>query len=67
MIDVIFLFLGFVLFLLIFVFLIRDVKSYEEEHNTDFKSTVLPKNSQYALMFSLLSLVLAVVNSLFYV
>ncbi len=67
MIDIIFLILDFVLFLLAFTFLIRDVKSYEKEQTTDFKSTVLPKHSQYAIMLGLLALVLAVINSLFYI
>lgn len=66
MIDIIFLILDFILFLLAFIFLIRDVKSYEKEQTADFKSTVLPKQSQYAFMFGLLALVLAVVNSLWY-
>ena len=67
MIDIIFLFLDLILFLLSFVFLIGDAKSYEGEETREFKSKVLPKHSQYALMFGLLALVLAVVNSLFYV
>ena len=67
MLDIIFLLADFALFLLSFIFLIRDVKSYEEEKNTDFKSTVLPKNSQFAIMFGLLALIVAVINSLFYV
>ena len=67
MIDIIFLILDFVLFLLAFTFLIRDVKSYEKEQTIDFKSTVLPKHSQYAIMFGLLALILAVINSLFYI
>ncbi len=67
MIDIILLFLDLTLFLLSFVYLIRDAKSYEGEETSEFKSNVLPKHSQYALMFGLLALVLAVVNSLFYV
>ena len=67
MLDIIFLLADFALFLLSFIFLIRDVKSYEEEKNIDFKSTVLPKNSQFAIMFGLLALILAVINSLLYV
>ncbi len=67
MIDIILLLLDFSLFLLALIFLMRDFKSYENEQAKDFKSTVLPKHSQFALMFGLLALVLAVVNSLFYV
>jgi len=67
MIDIIFLILDFSLFLLSLIFLMRDVKSYEKEQSTDFKPTVLPKHSQLALLFGLLALILAVINSLFYV
>lgn len=66
MIDLILLFLGFIFFLLTFAFLLLDIKNYEAEKNSGFKSTVLSKHSQYALMFGLLALMLAVINSLFY-
>ncbi len=66
MFDIILLFLGFIFFLLTFAFLIVDIKSYETEQNQDFKSTVLSKHSQYALLLGLLALVVAVLNSLFY-
>lgn len=66
MIDLILLSLGFIFFLLTFAFLLLDIKNYETEKNSGFKSTVLSKHSQYALMFGLLALMLAVINSLFY-
>ncbi len=67
MIDIILLFVGVFFFLLTFVFLLLDIKNYEAEKNSGFKSNLLSKHSQYALLFGLLALVIAVLNSLFYV
>ena len=67
MFELILLFVDLIFFLLAFAFLIIDFKNYEAEQNHGFKSTVLSKHSQYALLFGLLALVLAVLNSLFYV
>lgn len=67
MFDLILLFIDVILFVFSFVFVIIDIKSYEGEKNEALKGTFIPKHSQYALLFGLLALILAVFNSLFYV
>ncbi len=67
MLNLIFLFVDFTLFILSFVFIIVDLKSYKEEKNEELKGTIIPKRSKYALLFGLLALVLAVIISLGYV
>ena len=66
MLDVIFTFLCFIFFLLTFAFIMLDSKSYEAEKNSGFEATILSKNSKYSLLFGLLALLFAVINSLFY-
>ena len=67
MLNLIFLFLDFALFILSFVFVILDLNSYKQEKNEEQKGTVIPKRSRFALLFGLLALVLAVIISLGYV
>ena len=67
MFNLILLFIDFTLFILSFVFIVLDLKSYKEEKNVELKGTVLPKRSKYALLFGLLALILAVIISLGYV
>jgi len=66
MFNLILLSIDIILFILSFVYLILDLKSFQEEKNEDLKSTVLPKKSRFALLFGLLALVLAVFISLGY-
>ena len=66
MINLIFLFIDFTLFILSIVFIILDIKSYKLEKNEEQKGTVIPKRSKFALLFGLLALVLAVIISLGY-
>lgn len=67
MFDLILLFLDVALFISSFVFVILDVKSYIGEKNEALKGTFIPKQSRYALLFGLLAVIIAVLNSLFYV
>ncbi|NVM35887.1 MAG: hypothetical protein HWN81_09845 [Candidatus Lokiarchaeota archaeon] len=67
MFEIILLFIDVALFVSSFVFVILDIKSYEGEKNEALKGTFIPKQSRYALLFGLLALILAVLNSLFYV
>ncbi|MFX1280074.1 MAG: hypothetical protein ACFFA3_11700 [Promethearchaeota archaeon] len=66
MITLILLFLDIALFLLSFVYLILDMKNYENNRYEDLKANKLPKFSSRAFSFSLLALVVAVINSLAY-
>ena len=67
MFDLILLSINFALFVSSFIFVIIDFKSYVGEKNEALKGTFIPKRSRYALLFGLLALILAVLNSLFYV
>jgi len=67
MFDLILLFIDVGLFVSSFVFVILDIKSYIGEKNETLKGTFIPKQSRYALLFGLLALIIAVLNSLFYV
>ncbi len=67
MFDLILLFIDVALFVSSFVFVILDIKSYEGEKNEALKGTFIPKQSRYALLFGLLAVIIAVLNSLFYV
>jgi hypothetical protein len=67
MFNLILLFINFTLFILSFVYIILDLKSYKREKNEDFKATVLPKQSKRALLFGLLALILAIIISIGYV
>ncbi len=67
MFDLILLFIDIALFVSSFVFVILDLKSYIGEKNEALKGTFIPKQSRYALLFGLLALIIAVLNSLFYV
>ena len=67
MFDLILLFIDVALFVSSFVFVILDVKSYIGEKNEALKGTFIPKQSRYALLFGLLALIIAILNSLFYV
>ncbi len=67
MFYLILLFINFTLFVLSFVYLILDIKSYKHEKNEDFKATVLPKRSKFALLFGLLALLLAIIISIGYI
>lgn len=66
MFDIILLFIDTILFILSFVFVILDIKTYEGEEKEALKGTLIPKKSRFALIFGLLALILAVLNSLFY-
>ncbi len=66
MLVLILLFFDITLFLLSFIFLILDVDSYQNETNEDFKRTLIPKRSRYALLFGLLALVISVMMSIGY-
>ena len=67
MFNIILLFIDFIFFLLSIIFVILDVKSYQQEKNEDFNSTAIPKWSKYALLSGLLSLLVAVILSLGYI
>ena len=67
MFDLILLFIDVALFVSSFVFVILDVKSYIGEKNEALMGTFIPKQSRYALLFGLLAVIIAVLNSLFYV
>ena len=67
MFNLILLFINFTLFVLSFVYLILDLKSYKQEKNEDFKATVIPKRSKFALIFGLLALILSIIISLGYI
>ncbi|TKJ24301.1 MAG: hypothetical protein CEE43_01040 [Promethearchaeota archaeon Loki_b32] len=67
MFDLILLFIDAGLFVLSFIFVIIDFKSYVGEKNETLKGTFIPKQSRYALLFGLLAIIIAVLNSLFYV
>ncbi len=66
MFNLILLFLDVGLFVLSIIFLILDVKSYESEKNEEFKTTLIPKRSRFALLFGLLALIVSVIVSLGY-
>jgi len=66
MFDIILLFIDVALFISSFVFVILDLKSYIGEKNDSLKGTFIPKQSRYALLFGLLALIIAILNSLFY-
>ena len=66
MFDLILLFIDVALFVSSFVFVILDFKSYIGEKNEALKGTFIPKQSRYALLFGLLAVIIAVLNSLFY-
>jgi ABC-type Fe3+ transport system permease subunit len=66
MLVLILLFLEFILFTLSFIFIILDIKNYKENRYEDLKSNELPKRSSQSLLFSLLSIVVAVITSLAY-
>ncbi len=67
MFDLILLVIDFILFILSFTYLFLDLGSYKGEKGKNLKGTFIPKRSKYALLFGLLALLLAVINSLFYV
>ena len=67
MFDLILLFINVALFVSSFVFVILDVKTYIGEKNETLKGTFIPKQSRYALLFGILAVIIAVLNSLFYV
>ena len=54
------------LFVLSFVFIILDIKNYKENQYEDLKSNELSKRSSQSLLFSLLSIVVAIIASLAY-
>jgi hypothetical protein len=64
MLDLILLFLNFPLFLLSFIFVILDIRNYQENKYKDLGTNKLPKRSAYGLACGLLALVLAVIISL---
>jgi len=64
MLDLILLFLNFTMFMLSFVFVILDIRNYSENKYKDLATNKLPKWSSYSLLFGLLALILAVINSL---
>lgn len=66
MFILILLFMDIVLFILSFAYLFLDINSYREEKNEDLKRTNIPKRSKFALLFGLLSLILAVIISIGY-
>jgi hypothetical protein len=63
MLDLILLFLNFGLFTLSFVFVILDIRNYNENKYKDLETNKLPKLSSRSLLFGLLALILAVVIS----
>ena len=66
MFDIILLFIDVALLVSSFVFVILDIKSYIGDKNEALKGTFIPKQSRYALLFGLLALIIAILNSLFY-
>ena len=64
MFTIILLVIDFILFILSFVFIILDIKTYKESKNQQRIEKKFPKRSAYSLMFALLALILAVVISL---
>ena len=60
MLDIILLFLNFALFTLSFVFVILDIRNYQENKYKDLATNKLPKMSSRSLLFGLLALILAV-------
>lgn len=67
MLTLILLFLVFALFLLSFIFIMLDIKNYENNRYKDLKENELPKRSSQSLLFGLLALVLAIFTSLAYI
>ncbi len=66
MFALILLFLEFILFTLSFVFIFLDIKNYKENRYEDLRSNELSKRSSQSLLFSLLSIVVAIITSLAY-
>ena len=64
MFTIILLVIDFILFILSFVFVILDIKTYKESKNQQNIARKFPKRSAYSLMFGLLALILAVIISL---
>lgn len=64
MLDLILLFLNFPLFLLSFIFIILDIRNYQENKYKDLDTNKLPKQSAYSLACGLLALIIAVIISL---
>lgn len=63
MLDIILLFLNFALFTLSFVFVILDIRNYNENKYKDLETNKLPKLSSRSLLFGLLALIIAVIIS----
>ncbi|MFX1325610.1 MAG: hypothetical protein ACFE8N_11685 [Promethearchaeota archaeon] len=63
MLNIILLSLDFVLFVLSFVYIILDIKNYQEDRYKDLETNQLPKMSSRGLLFGLLALILAVIIS----
>ena len=66
MLALILLFLGFVLFMLSFIFIILDIENYKSNQYENLKGNELSKRSSQSLLFGLLALLLAVIISLTY-
>ena len=63
MLDLILIFLNFTLFMLSFVFVILDIRNYNENKYKDLETNKLPKLSSRSLLFGLLALIIAVIIS----
>lgn len=63
MLDLILLFLNFGLFTLSFIFVILDIRNYNENKYKDLETNKLPKLSSRSLLFGLLALIIAVIIS----
>ena len=63
MLNIILLSLDFVLFVLSFVYIILDIKNYQEDRYKDLEKNQLPKMSSRGLLFGLLALIFAVIFS----
>ena len=66
MLALILLFLGFVLFMLSFIFITLDIENYKSNRYENLKGNELSKRSSQSLLFGLLALLLAVIISLTY-
>lgn len=63
MFNIILLSIDFVLLVLSFVYIILDIKNYQEDRYKDLETNQIPKISSRGLLFGLLALILAVIIS----
>ncbi len=64
MFDIIFLFVNFSLFILSFIFIIRDIFTSDPNQNEDAEKGKIPKFSRYSILFALLTMISLVIVSM---